>query len=121
MISKLLLLNNPIPRHWYALGVVVCVDVPLGASVRSLPWPYIAAYISLMVWITARRFFDCRWSRWWAIPYSLIALSPYYALHYNRDANLALVTVAAVLMELPAMLSKSHTAVGQTPATRESS
>lgn len=106
-MNKILrLLDAPIPRHWYAIGVIVCVDVPASLCVRNRAWLYVAIYLGLMIWATARRFHDAGLGGWLAAPYSFIAFSPFSILYFRADTSLLLVVLAVVVLQIPAMIYK---------------
>jgi len=105
----MLMLDRPIGRLWYAIAVPVCVDVPFGHRLIQDSWPpwlNILFFVSLMTYGTSRRFLDAGLQRWWAVPYSIFALSPYGVLYFNHNTNVWLVTLAAVVLQIPAMLWK---------------
>jgi uncharacterized membrane protein YhaH (DUF805 family) len=101
-------LNAPYPRYWYVIAVPVCGNVPLGASIRGRAWIYVAVLVSALVYVTARRFVDIQWPRWWAVPYSLLSLSPYALLYRYPHMSLALVTIAVIVLQSPVAFRKAR-------------
>jgi hypothetical protein len=113
----MLMLDRPIGRWAYAFVVSACVDVPLAHSLaRHDIWPTwlnIVFFASLMIYGTSRRFLDAGLPRWWAIPYSLVTLSPFGFLYFNRNADLwRFVALGAIVLQIPATLWKKRDNLG---------
>jgi hypothetical protein len=104
MFRRLLILDIPISSLWYAIGVIVCIDVPLAASFRGHSAVNFAFYLPLMAWVTARRLVGFPWSRWWSVPYSFLALSPCSTFLFDPGASLWLITLCVLVLQVPAIL-----------------
>ncbi len=57
--------------------------------------------VLLLMYMTARRFTDIGWSRWWAIPYALLALSPVAVLFFIPQMDARLITLGNLFLQIP--------------------
>jgi hypothetical protein len=108
-VFAILMLDRPMGRLWYAFAVPACVDVPLAHSLAhpdSWPrWLNVVFFTLLMMYGTSRRFVDAALPSWWAVPYSILTLSPFAVLYPRSNAGLwRVVAVAAIALQIPAML-----------------
>jgi hypothetical protein len=106
--------DRPCSRLWYLISTALLIDLPLESEVRNHAWVLAGALVLLLVYITARRFIEIGWNRRWAIPYALFTLSPYAVLCFHPDANVRLITLAVVLLQVPAMVWPKRRAIGST-------
>jgi hypothetical protein len=103
--------NSPCSWHWYLFSALL-IDTLLGREVSEHAWLFACALVLLLVYMTARRFADIGWGRWWAIPYALFTLCPYAVLFLHPEANVRLITLVVVLLQVLAMVwPKKKTAV----------
>lgn len=108
-LIRLLFLNVQVPRRVYALWVPICLDVPFGACVRGYGWGRASFLALVLVCVTARRMLGIPWPRWWAIPYTVLSLSPCCAYLFARDADLLLVVLCMIALQVPVMVWKQET------------
>jgi hypothetical protein len=94
-------------RIHYTVMVVAVVDLPLFYLLRGGARTYAPIFVVAMAYLTSRRFLDVGFPRWWAAPYSLVALSPCAALWVRSDTRFLLILLASTVLQLPAMLLKN--------------
>jgi hypothetical protein len=98
--------SQPMSRLWYTVAVPICVDVPLGASVRGRAWLYVSLYVCLLLYATVRRFLETGLSRWLALPFAIITASPYLLFNSSPAENIVLLTLVVIALQSPAMICK---------------
>jgi len=96
-------LDRSCPRLWYLVSCIL-IDAALAGEVYHRSWALGAIVVLLMIYMTARRFTDAGWSRWWAIPYAAFTLSPYAVLFFVPHLNARLVALGNILLQLPAIV-----------------
>jgi len=96
-------LNRPCPPLWYLLSCV-WIDVALEGEVYHRAWVLGGALVLLLMYMTARRFTDIGWSQWWAIPYALLTLCAYSVLFFTPHTNGRIITLGALLLQVPAIV-----------------
>jgi len=102
-IMDQLVFNRPCSWHWYLVSALL-LDTLLGREVTEHSWLFAGALVLLLMYMTARRFTDIGCTQWWAIPYSLFTLSPYSVLFFISNANVRLITLGIVLLQVPAIV-----------------
>jgi hypothetical protein len=71
-------------------------------------WVGAATLFILLIWVTVRRFVGMIKPQWWAVPYSLITVSPCAVLYCNPTFNIFLVLAGVLVLQLPAMLWRTN-------------
>jgi hypothetical protein len=102
-IMDKLVSGRPCSRHWYLFSALL-IDTLLGYEVGEHAWLFAGAFVLLLAYMTARRSADIGWIGWWAIPYALLTLSPYAVLFFVQHADVRLITLGIVLLQVPAMV-----------------
>jgi hypothetical protein len=97
------LTDRPCSWHWYLFSALL-IDTLLGREISERAWLFAGALVLLLVYMTARRFSDIGWHQCWVIPYALLTLSPYAVLLFVPHANVRLITLGIILLQVPAMV-----------------
>jgi hypothetical protein len=100
----------------YAISVLL-IDSDVGeylhrhlARIEGWPWgpawTILPFYAPLLAYVTLCRFLDVGWTRWIAIPYSILTFSPYLLLFGGYTTNYWIPVAGAIVFQLPAILAK---------------
>lgn len=102
-IENKLGLDRACPRYWYLASCVV-IDAFLSAEVHAHSWVPVSVLVILLMYMTARRFVETGWSRWWAIPYALFTISPCAVLFFGPRMDVRLIALGMAVLQVPAMV-----------------
>jgi hypothetical protein len=102
-IENKLGLDRPCPRYWYLASCVV-IDAFISSAVHDHSWVSAGVLVVLLMYMTARRFVETGWSRWWAIPYALFTLVPCAVLFSGSHMDVRLIALGMVVLQVPAMV-----------------
>lgn len=100
----------PFPRVEYTLKVLVLVDLPFSWLMQTPKQFWVVASVCgpVMVYLTAGRFRDIGFAHWSALPYTLIALSPYLQFYLRPGMSRWSLVLAAIVLQTPAMFLRKR-------------
>lgn len=95
--------NKPSSWHLYFISALL-LDTISGAAISNHAWLYAGFLVMVLVYVTARRFIEIGWFRYWAVLYAFFTLSPYSILCFYSHTNVRLITPVIVILQIPAMI-----------------